>query len=184
MAEILRDQRDYHAPALVICSERFRPSGERDSVETGLGDGEHDAVRHFCQGECDKSGRLSGIVDAGLYGVGMPSKREQPAGFHLFDHDLDRLAFIGLLGLGYLGIDCGGYDDSADDGAWLNGLSNFMPNQVPNSVESDRARQTRCSGGADHCSKCLLYTTYFPSAVHEGPWMDPGLLSTYVPSAC
>jgi len=76
----------------------------------------------------------------------MPPEGKQPLGFHLLDRDLEGQAFVLLLGLGDLRIDRRATITPRMLAPGVNGPSNFMPNQVPNSVESDSARQTRFRG--------------------------------------
>src|SRR5258708_36642335 len=99
----------------------------------------------------------------------MPAEGEQPLRFHLFDHDLNRRTFIRFLTFGYLGIHGRRYDYPAHtapgregpvelhakpgpkllgvghrppDPPGVKASSNFMPNQVPNSLELANPRQT------------------------------------------
>src|SRR5260370_4394441 len=118
MDKVLLDQVHYHAPTLLVRRERLRPARQRDSIEAGLGNGQHDSIRHFLQSKDDERRRLGGIVDAAFDGEGMPPEREQPLGLHLLDSDLERHAFVFLLGIGDLGIDGRRYDHSAHAGSW------------------------------------------------------------------
>src|SRR6266851_1730542 len=86
--KVLLEHLHYHGPTLFVCRESLRPARERDSIEAGLGDGQHDAVRHFLQSKDDECRWLDGIVDAELNSERMPPKGEQPLRFHLLDSNL------------------------------------------------------------------------------------------------
>src|SRR5215472_16813265 len=88
LSKILLDHSHHHAPASLVRRERLCPALERDLIEAGLRDGQHDAVHHVLQREHDERGRLGRVIDAWLNGVGMPPEGEQPFGLHLLDSNL------------------------------------------------------------------------------------------------
>src|SRR5579859_5155976 len=69
LRKVFLDELDDHAPAFFVALERLCAARERDSVEAGFGDGEHDAVGDFFQGEFDKRRGLVGVIDTRLDGV-------------------------------------------------------------------------------------------------------------------
>src|SRR5437868_17517 len=57
-ADVLREHFHHHAPTLLIVGEGFGAPLERDGIEAGLGEVEHDPVRRFLERENDEGGRL------------------------------------------------------------------------------------------------------------------------------
>lgn len=89
LRKVFLDELDDDAPALLVGGEGFRAARERDLVEAGFGDGEHDAVGDFFQSKFDERGRLVRVIHAGLNRVGMPAKREKTFGFDAVDGDFE-----------------------------------------------------------------------------------------------
>src|SRR5258708_26419775 len=54
LGKVLLDQLHDHTPALLVGLEFLRPTRQRDLIEAGFGDGEHDAVCHFLKSEDDE----------------------------------------------------------------------------------------------------------------------------------
>src|SRR5262249_61363375 len=53
--DVLLEQLDHEAPALLVRRERLLPASQRDLIEAGLGDRQHDAVGHLLQPENDET---------------------------------------------------------------------------------------------------------------------------------
>src|SRR5215472_4758722 len=94
LRKVFLDELDDHAPTLLVGGEGFCASLERDLVEAGFGDGEHDAAGNFFQREFDERCRLVRVIDARLNGVGMPAKREEAFAFDAVDGDFERNVLI------------------------------------------------------------------------------------------
>src|SRR6266849_7499114 len=118
MDEILLDELHLRGPTFVVGGEGLGPAGQRNSVESGLGDGEDDAVSGFLERKGDERRRLGGVVDVTLHGIRVPAEREQLLRFHLLDQDLNRQAIVFLLGLGYRWVYCGWHDHPANGCPW------------------------------------------------------------------
>src|SRR5580765_1863263 len=85
----------YHdGPTTLVCRECLCPARKRDLIEPGLGDGQHDAVRHLLQSKLNERRWLGGIIKAAINRERMPPHREQPFGNHLLDGDFERHAYM------------------------------------------------------------------------------------------
>src|SRR5215472_9978610 len=63
LRKVFLDELKDPTPTLLVGGEGFHAARQRDLVEAGFGDGEHDAVRNFFQCEFDERGGHAGIDD-------------------------------------------------------------------------------------------------------------------------
>jgi len=142
MAHVPVDQFHHHAPTFLIRRKGLRPARGRNSVEAGPGDGQQDAIRYFLQFEDHPCGRLGGVVDAAL----KPRRAPPESCSILTSNGMPSYSFWALATSASTIVGAITPRMQAPD---ANGPSNFMPNQLPNSVEFDNARQTRFRGARD-----------------------------------
>src|SRR5207302_10991781 len=80
-AKVVPNCSDHHAPARVVSQERLGSACKRDTMKTRFGNGEHDAIGHFLEGENNEGSRFGRVINITFDGVRMPSEVEEPLGF-------------------------------------------------------------------------------------------------------
>src|SRR6516164_9657795 len=113
-SEVLFDELDLLCPALLVGGERFGSPLEGNSVETRFGDYQLRPTGNLLQFERDEGRGFARVVELGVDGEGMPTKRNEPHRLDAVDAELEVHPCVGLLTLGNPGVDLGRGDPPGD----------------------------------------------------------------------
>src|SRR5215510_11722082 len=100
LGKIFLDQLNYNSPALLVVLECLGAARQRNLIEARFYDGQQNTAGRFLEGELDQRGRLTGVVDTGFNGRGVPAEREQPLRLDPLNDDGELEVRVLLLGLG------------------------------------------------------------------------------------